>query len=773
MGTIENPQEEEVIKIERLIEDIENHPEDKVERILVTRNIGGEKTTNIYEVYFNTGNYEIGISSNYKIGQPIWEAMPIGLINGGLVKYKNVNLRYSITPDDWHKTWHIDKVCFTMPQDDAKLSDVFETTPYGLIKKNRTGVGATTLELNSPRNSIIVVPTKALAYEKTKSNWDKEIQKCKACYVGGDISGFSKTGIKSYLSDSEIKYKKFIVVANSLPRLLRAIGENCCKDYFFMVDEIDSYQYDNSYRPELEDVMDYYFQFPQKLRCLVSATVSDFSNPLINEEPVIEVQFKNPESRNIRLLHTENIVETAQQQIQYIRQEHPDEKILVAYNTISGIQSIIKALGLEKEDTAILCSEKSKSIVKEYYDKLSDTKLPKPLNFITCIYFVGVDINEPFHLISIADVRKPHTLLSEERLQQIAGRCRIPGGILSETVVYNSRPAQSANIGNTGEQAIEAANLLSNYANLIPLVKTEFPAIIPKKTDGGRIKKFIIKNSFQIYHGIKTAPLVRRNNNGSFKPSYFNIDNLLIQLKLRTTLYGAAETLYNQLEAKGHQVCFEEAETSSTEIYQEIEQQVKNESQQSIEEEREAIIQELRECQSTTEDENIEKRAKLAASQRMACCTQNRIFLDRFLVLQEYVPFEALIEELQKHDNPDKYNDFYNAAVFWSLSETHPLKILIRENFPLNEILTGDEITGRFNSIWTTWFSRDSLSNRQAIPKAKVFCKLSRRTTKRETGRLMPVSGYRIISYNSFDFNFSPLKKRPDTADAMEFDFYS
>ena len=57
MGTIENPQEDEVIKVERLIEDIENHPEDKVERILATRNIGGEKTTNIYEVYFNTGNY--------------------------------------------------------------------------------------------------------------------------------------------------------------------------------------------------------------------------------------------------------------------------------------------------------------------------------------------------------------------------------------------------------------------------------------------------------------------------------------------------------------------------------------------------------------------------------------------------------------------------------------------------------------------------------------------------------------------------------------------
>ena len=162
MAEIEKVYEDEVIKVENLIEDIENRPNDKVERILVTRNIGGEEITDIYDVYFNTGNYEIGISNNYKIGQPIWESMPIGLINGGLIKYKNVNLRYNIIPEDWHKEWQIEKVYFTMPQDDAKLSDVFETTPYGLIKKNRTGVGATTLELKCPRNSIIVVPTKAL-----------------------------------------------------------------------------------------------------------------------------------------------------------------------------------------------------------------------------------------------------------------------------------------------------------------------------------------------------------------------------------------------------------------------------------------------------------------------------------------------------------------------------------------------------------------------------------------------------------------------------------
>ena len=85
-------------------------------------------------------------------------------LNNAYIQYDYIDLIIEI---NWiEKGESISSVDFTMPRDEAKLSDIFITTPYGLIKKNRTGIGATTLELNSPRNSIIVVPTKTLAYEK-------------------------------------------------------------------------------------------------------------------------------------------------------------------------------------------------------------------------------------------------------------------------------------------------------------------------------------------------------------------------------------------------------------------------------------------------------------------------------------------------------------------------------------------------------------------------------------------------------------------------------
>ena len=50
----------------------------------------------------------------------------------------------------------------------SKMGEVLDRVPYGVIDKSITGLGATTLELlTEVRNSIVVVPTKSLAYNKT------------------------------------------------------------------------------------------------------------------------------------------------------------------------------------------------------------------------------------------------------------------------------------------------------------------------------------------------------------------------------------------------------------------------------------------------------------------------------------------------------------------------------------------------------------------------------------------------------------------------------
>ena len=61
--------------------------------------------------------------------------------------------------------------------------------------------------------------------------------------------------IQEYLSRDG--YKKLLVVADSLRRVLKYISPEELKNYFLMVDEIDVLQSDNSFRPQLEDVIDY------------------------------------------------------------------------------------------------------------------------------------------------------------------------------------------------------------------------------------------------------------------------------------------------------------------------------------------------------------------------------------------------------------------------------------------------------------------------------------------------------------------------------------
>ena len=233
--------------------------------------IGSIVSIGRYEILYATAPYY-----DEKNGE-VEDIKTIQYLNNAHVKYNEVYLHYEI---DWkEKGKSINAINFAMPKEKRHLQDVFITIPHGLIKKNRTGIGATTLEINSPRNSIIVVPTRALAYGKAiSSKIEGESDKYRVLYVGGDITGFVVPEISDYLMDSSIQYKKFIVVADSLPRLLHIIGKEHYKDYFLMIDEIDSYQYDCNYRPNMENVMDYYFQFPISHRCLVSATIGEFSN---------------------------------------------------------------------------------------------------------------------------------------------------------------------------------------------------------------------------------------------------------------------------------------------------------------------------------------------------------------------------------------------------------------------------------------------------------------------------------------------------------------
>ena len=705
------------------------------------------KKTNIFDLLPRTNckleyRYEkvIDPTSEEVVERPLLDK-----INGACV-IPSETLKYHIT--HCHSDYSVKDITFTMPNDDDKLSSVFTELPYGLIKKNRTGVGATTLELKSRRNSIIVVPTRALAYEKAKKSKLENSEKYEVLYVGGRIPEFTPQRIEDYLSDDSIQFKKFMVVVDSLPRLLEHIGESSYSDYFIMFDEIDSYQYDSWYRPNMEKAIELYFKFPYNKRCLVSATIGEFSNPAIKSEPVINVTFNSPLPRQITTIPTDDVYIRTVKTIKELSDKFPNDKILIAFNLVTrGILKIILSLPDDiKAECSVLCGEKSRKHVEQYYKEILSNKLPSRITFMSCTYFVGIDIDEPFHLVSVAESKYPFTLLSPDKLQQIAGRCRLSNGLLSETIIYHVNEDIQDNVPRNWIEP----KIFSDVQNLLDLsvaidkVKDSFPKVIRKYNE--IFLDEIIDASAKSY--CKSYPVkVVRESNGILAPAYFNIDNILIQIELLHSLYSNVNTLPAKLKESGNEVIQEDFITETEHIAQEVTERIAQIKAANDTEQLDSIITELRAVFS------LEDKIRTAQARRNGASNFVGVFLEHFIELISRVPFEELVRLLPQYDTPALYRHFRNAVIFWSLDELHPVRTAIKSNFIIGNSYTGDEITALFNNIWDGALGLGSRSPKQAIPLVRKYFATLEITSERVEGIPHPRRKYKIVNLNPMGIN--------------------
>lgn len=683
------------------------------------------------------GRYEILECSNpYNSSDSV-----VQIIQGADVKVLNTDLQTHIHWKDNIINSSIDKVSFLIENKDHKLGDIFENSPYGIIKKNRTGIGATTLELVSKRNSIIVVTTKSLAYNKAKSRKDEQ-GNWSVLYVGSEVSGaINLPKIHEYLSNETIVHKKFLVVADSLYKVIDAIGDSVYESYFLMVDEIDSFQSDSTYRPRLENVIDYYLKFNPKKRCLVSATINEFSNKLIAAEPVINVIFNDQIQKNIDLIHTNNHNAVAVDKIRRLYAKSND-KIVVAYNKILNIRQIIEELGDEyKHDCEILCSSSSISSAGDYYGVLIDDSLTKRITFLTCSYFVGIDIKNRYHLIAISNTKHNYTLLSFERLIQIAGRCRDSLGLLSETIIFDSF---EYDFPKTPEQyrsyALSMATDLKDYVNDMDVIINKFSDIIG--SGFSTVKDDIIEKAKFRFPDNFTIPVLRENVNEEYVPAFFNIDAIYEFYKLRTDLYSNPEQLQEKLISEGHIVNFDAVYKEISEEQAEINQRIYAELSSNQEAELDKLIDILTELYYSDSLNNNEIR-KLVKSTAFSFYCQK--FIGRFYHLYKFIPFLQLIDKLKEISNQNEkaFRSFNYAAIFWALDNNHPFKSQIISEFHVGVQFTRAELIDKLRPI-VKYLLQRNLNDAQLIHFIKQICNITRGNSKATTI-------FTINSENSFN----------------------
>ena len=569
----------------------------------------------------------------------------------------------------------------------SRMSDVFDCLPYGIIDKTITGLGATTLEIrNEVRNSIIVVPTKALAYNKCmQTNEDKGEWFC--MYVGSSFGEVKKDVdskvITQYLIGREGKIKKFIVVADSLPLLIEDLIERnieVYKDYFLMIDEIDTMQDDSAYRPKLEAVIDYYFQFRHTNRAAVSATVRRFSNPYLNSEARLRIEWEKQPVRNVSLVHTNYVDDTAWNTINNLI-ETGEKKILVAYNSIDGILNIISHLKIPKSLCGIMCSERSNDKIKDYLlqdGKVIDTKgyLQKRVTFMTCAYFAGIDIRDKCHLISISSKLQPFTLLSIDKLTQIAGRLR--EGSLTETIIYDTYnpPKRSTTEKKYQLYLTDRADKYSAFLNQTAETIRGDKELYPMKTFLDSFMDFVSRKKPTI--DSYPITIVRQDAlSNRFVPAYFNIDSLVETYKLKKHLYRDATIIEKRMKQQGHKVSFEESLILKSDHDKRIIKEVKELNKTRLQNEFKSLRISLVEWYSKGRNEYKLKEIRREVSKRL----QENV-VDVFSTYCEHLDTTILLDGLEENFTHDRRNrNYINALIFHLLPSTHPFKASLIQSF--------------------------------------------------------------------------------------------
>ncbi|QEK52816.1 hypothetical protein FYC62_14950 [Pedobacter aquae] len=567
----------------------------------------------------------------------------------------------------------------TIKDNSKKLGEILNFLPHGIIDKTVTGIGATTLEIYSKRNSIIVVPLKIIAASKVEQHPEN------CYYVGSAINNFQTFGEEAFdlfLTNDKIPYKNVIVVAESLPKVIKTIGEDVYKNYFLLIDEINTIQEDSKFRETIENCLDIYLKFPPQSRAMVTATMINFSHPEIAKEQKTTINYEEQKPNLIdEFIMSYNTLGVCIDLIEKLLKEHQDAKIVIAYNSVIGSKILAEELVLSNPENAknvsILCSKSNKKKAGVFYAELTGLKYPSKINFITAAYFSGYDIEEQYYLINLIDENEIFSKISINAVRQIAGRAR--EGLHKHYIVYPYSENEEELIEYVDEkQLLDLAKVELKSIECIENNFKEYPFF---KTTMLDIHSAVIDNG-----GYKGFKLIRRNIENEINISYFNIDSYLEHQKTQYEEHASYNSFLKSLSnsfsvlhvlnLQSHHE-FSKVKESNLDVDQSIKTAIEN--LQNITTDNEAYYL------SVKAEDNIQKKVYFIYDKLSKFYYEKETLLDK-------------IAEVAKK-NSKAFNILKSEVTHKSLPPYHPLKKFIFEYFKEGVIYKSSEILELLNKV--------------------------------------------------------------------------
>ena len=284
--------------------------------------------------------------------------------------------------------------------EDKDISAVFPSLPSGIIECQLPDIGAISLEMQTERTSVIVLPNKASAQAA-----NKDYPKC--------VLFDSATDSRLNAPEAKIPQgAKMLAVPETAEALCNLLDRSKI-DFFLIILDFDILQGEASYRDAASTMYDAYTRHPKDERCIITTDSGAFSDPAMAKEKKYILKGGTVSKRKPDIISSRNIILALKKAIENIRRA---KKIEIFYNSVQ--QSRLAILNLKKNyqnECGIICSEASKDEAGEFYiDKELDPQ-EKRITFYTGQNAIPA-ADKPFALIIVSDASRGSTTLSVKQI---------------------------------------------------------------------------------------------------------------------------------------------------------------------------------------------------------------------------------------------------------------------------------------------------------------------------------------------------------------------
>lgn len=370
------------------------------------------------------------------------------------------------------------------------LSDVMKEIPTNtILNKAMTGCGATTLEINAARHSIIIEPNVPVIIGK-KTQHD---------FLFAVYEGTTREDVKTYLAGDEDGYRKIITTPEGFDKkVLPAMYEEkipVYEEYFLLFDECEKPIQDVGYRGDIYLPVEDFFKF--KGKAMVSATPIIPSDPRFEEQgfEMMRIVPTYDYCKDLTVVVTNNTVCVLRKLLERYRKA--GEKVCIFFNSTDATLSLIQTLKLQ-ERSKVFCSEKSvRKLKREGFAAVSDnlTELAE-VNFFTSRFYSAVDIKLDYqpNVIVLTDVfHAPYSMIDPQtEVVQAVGRFR--NGVAKLHHVTNTCNQLACLPRETLIQQLESKEAIYNKVAAIPTANEIERGALLEAMGGMDYKRFVTRD---------------------------------------------------------------------------------------------------------------------------------------------------------------------------------------------------------------------------------------------------------------------------------------